>query len=937
MHDIDVEKLLAIMNDEDDDSLWHYGMPRRSGRYPYGSGDDPYQHSCDFLGRIEKLKKSGWSETPENIKNEFCMTTSQYRMEKAIARNEKRGYDVARARSLQSDGLGPTEIGKKMGIPESTVRSLLNEKSETNMQKAKKTAEFIKARVDEKGMIDVGVGVERELGISREKLNQSLYLLEREGYPIYKGGIPQTTNPGQQTNQMVICRPGTKHKEIYNYANVYSLNEYTSRDGGETFTKLVRPKSMDSSRIKIRYSEEGGTDKDGIVEIRRGVEDLSLGESRYSQVRILVDDTHYIKGVAVYTDEKMPDGVDVIFNTNKSSDKSKMDVLKKIKKNDPDNPFGALIKPGGQSYYIDADGNKQLSLINKTREEGDWSEWADALPSQFLSKQSLYMAKKQLGLAAADKEAEFEEICSLTNPTVKRYMLREFADKCDGAAVDLKAAALPGQKYHVIIPINTLKDDEVYAPGYEPGTKLALVRYPHGGTFEIPVLTVTHKNELGNKVIGKQSIDAIGINKTVAEQLSGADFDGDTVMCIPTHDREGKVKIRYRDPLDELKGFDPKDAYPEVPGMKIMSERYKQQQMGVISNLITDMTLDGGATDAEIAAAVKHSMVVIDAEKHRLNYKQSEIDNNIAALKKKYQRHVDENGNVHIGGASTLISRAKGREVVLKRQGSPYINTPGKSWYDPNRPEGSLIYKTADDLEYQITKTNNKTGEKTVVTKQRTQNSTKMAETDDAYTLISEANTPMERAYADYANRMKALANTARKEMMATGKLEYSASAKETYKEEVKSIENKLNDSLLNATRERQAQRLANASIAEQKANNPDMTKKEIKKASQQALNKSRDTVGTISRRERSVVLTDREWEAIQAGAISDNKLMQILANSDTDRLRELATPRSKMELSPAKINRIKALSSSNYSISEIAKKLGVSTSTINKYLKGGD
>lgn len=53
-----------------------------------------------------------------------------------------------------------------------------------------------------------------------------------------------------------------------------------------------------------------------------------------------------------------------------------------------------------------------------------------------------------------------------------------------------------------------------------------------------------------------------------------------------------------------------------------------------------------------------------------------------------------------------------------------------------------------------------------------------MAETKDAYSLVSEANTSMERAYADYANKMKSLANQARKEMVNTGKISYSASAK---------------------------------------------------------------------------------------------------------------------------------------------------------------
>lgn len=928
--------------------LMHYGIPRRSGRYPWGSGDNPYQHGRDFLSRIEELKKEGWSETPENIKKEFGLTTTQYRLEKALAKDERRMLDVATAKSLRKDGLGATEIGRKMGVPESTVRSLLNEDSEARMKQARKTADFIKEQVDKKGMIDVGTGVERELNISKEKLNEALYILEREGYPIYKGGVPQATNPGKQINQMIICPPGTKHKEIYDFDKVHSLTDYVSHDGGETFDKFVYPKSMDSKRLKIRYAEDGGLEKDGIVELRRGVDDLSLGDSHYSQVRILVDGKKYIKGMAVYSDD-MPDGVDVIFNTNKTKDVGKLDVLKNIKE-DPDNPFGSLIKPGGQSYYIDKDGKRQLSLINKRADEGDWTEWKDALPSQFLGKQSLSMAKKQLNLAKADKLAEYDEICSLTNPTVKKHLLEEFANNCDSAAVHLQAAALPGQKYHVIIPVNSLKDNEVYAPGYEPGTKLALIRYPHGGTFEIPILTVNNKNEAAKKIIGANSIDAIGINKNIADRLSGADFDGDTVMTIPTHDKAGKVKITSTPPLKDLEGFDPKMAYPERPGMKYMKNT--GTQMGIVSNLITDMTL-GGASQEELARAVKHSMVVIDAEKHKLDYKQSEIDNNIAALKKKYQRTVDADGNVHVGGASTILSRAKGETSVLKRQGTPKINIKGEDWYDPNKPEGSLIYKVADDVTYTYQKTNKRTGELTTVTKNKTQKSTRMAETDDAYSLVSEARHPMEMVYADYANSMKALANKARKEMVKTGKIQYSSSAKTTYQAEVDSLMSKLNTALLNSPRERAAQRRANAEVDNAlntvketlRKSNPTATAKEIdrlarkeidvKKASQQALTSNRKAVGSVSRRDRSIDITDREWEAIQAGAISENKLKQILNNTDADKLRQRATPRTTTTLSQAKINRIKAMSNSNYDLASIAKSLGVSPSTVSKYLKG--
>ena len=792
--------------------LMHYGMPRRSGRYPWGSGKDPYQHgSSDFLSRVEEMKKQGFKETAEDIKKYFGkdMTLEQYRNEKAWANYQRKMDTLDKIKSMKSDGLGNTEIGKKLGLNESTVRGMLNEDFQKNLQEAEKTAEFLYDQLKEKGMIDVGPGVERELGISRTKFDQALWILENKAdCPIYSGGVPQPTNPGQRTTQQVLCLPGTEHKEIYNYENVKSLKEYYSEDGGNTFNKFQYPASMDSSRLMIRYAEDGGIDRDGIVELRRGVDDLSLGNSKYSQVRILVDGNKYIKGMAVYSDD-MPDGVDVIFNTNKTKDKSKLEVLKDIK-NDPDNPFGSLIKPNGQSYYMDKNGEKKLSLINKRADEGDWTEWQDALPSQFLAKQNRNLAKKQLDLAKADKLDEYNEICSITNPTIKKYYLQKFADECDSAAVHLKAAALPGQKYHVIIPINSLKDNEIYAPQYEPGTKLALIRYPHGGTFEIPILTVNNKNKDGDNWIGKTSIDGVGITKKVADRLSGADFDGDTVMCIPTHDKNGKVKITSTKPLKGLEGFDPKTEYPYREGMKVMKDT--QKQMGVISNLITDMTLAGASTD-ELARAVRHSMVVIDAEKHKLDYKRSEKENNISELKEKYQRTVQEDGSIKIGGASTILSRSKGEYSVIKRQGTPKINIKGKDYYDPDKPEGALIYKTAKDAYYEKKKVNKKTGEVTTITDYRKQPSTRMAETDDAYSLISDAKHPMEILYADYANSMKSLANTARKEYISTGNLKYNSESAKKYAKEVSSLSAKLNTALLNSPREREAIRRANVAV----------------------------------------------------------------------------------------------------------------------------
>ena len=912
------------------DELLHYGMPRRSGRYPWGSGKDPYQHSGDFLSRVEELTKKGMSE--KDIADSMGLTTSQLRIQKSLAKDERRTIEVDTAKGLREKGYSLNEIAKMMGYKnDSSVRSLLNEQSESRMKEAMNTAKFLKKQVDEKGMIDVGVGVERELGISKEKLKTALYILEMEGYNTFGGGVPQVNNPGKQTNIKVLCPPDTPFKTItdkngnekkvssaiYDYDKVHSITEYTSHDSGKTFDTFKYPSSMDSKRLAIRYAEDGGIQKDGLVEIRRGVADLDLGGSHYAQVRIMVDGTHYIKGMAVYSDD-LPPGVDVMFNTNKTKDKSKLEVLKEIKK-DPDNPFGSLIKAGGQSYYTDKNGERKLSLINKRAEEGDWGDWADKLPAQFLSKQSKQLAQRQLQLAAADKKAEFDEIMSLTNPTVKKALLKSFSDDCDSAAVHLHAAALPRQKYQVILPVPTLRDNEIYAPNYNDGEKVALIRYPHGGIFEIPILTVNNKHKDSIKMIGPNAKDAVCINSTVAERLSGADFDGDTVQVIPTN---SKVKINTKPPLKALEGFDPKMEYPERPGMKYMKTGKKdntQNEMGKISNLITDMTLLG-ASDDELARAVRHSMVVIDAAKHKLDYKKSEADNNIKALKKKYQGHIDPETGRYSEGTGTIVSRAKGQQSVLKRQGSPII--------DPET--GKQSWKVADNVTYEKKMINKRTGKEYTKTITKTQKSTKMMETDDAYTLVSDSRNPIELVYADYANQMKALANQARKEMVTTPDIPYNPEAKARYQKEAASLQAKVNVALKNAPRERQAQTMANAILQAKIKDNPDMTKKEKKKAGQQALDKMRMKVGA---KKEPVKITEQEWEAIQAGAISPSKLKTIINNADLDTLRQMAMPRSTKQLSQSKINHIATLKASGYTNAQIAQKLGVSTSTVSKYL----
>ena len=895
--------------------LEHYGTKRHSGRYPWGSGDNPYQHSGDFLSRVDTLKKQGLSEKDilEAINNtlpkEYQMGLTEFRIAKQKAGHDRKALEYEQIASLKKDGLGWTEIANKLGMSESSVRSKYNGGIGEKASQAEKIAETLKKEVDKKGMVDISEGANLTLGVSESKLDEAAYILEAEyGYKRYGVGIRQPTNIRQQTNITVLAKPEYDQKYAYQHQDqIDSLGDYHSDDGGDTFTKLQRPSSLDSSRVAIRYGDEGGLDKDGVMEIRRGVPDLDLGKSHYAQVRILVDGDHYLKGMAVYSDD-LPDGVDVMFNTNKPSGTPKMKVLKEAKA-DPDNPFGAAIKANGQSMYIGADGKEHLSPINKLKEEGDWDTMSRNVSSQFLSKQPKKLIENQLKLTIADYQAQYDEIMHYDNPTVKKKLLNDFADTCEGTSMTLKASAFPGQSTKVILPINKIKENEAYCPTYENGTQLALIRYPHAGTFEIPIVTVNNKNLHGKRNLG-QIQDAIGINAKVAEQLSGADFDGDTVMVIPISD---KVPIKSTRPLDDLKDFDPKTAYAVPEGnpnhVRLMKKEEKQREMGVISNLITDMTLRG-APPQELARAVKHSMVVIDAEKHKLDYKRSEKENGIQELKEKWQIRVDEDGNTKYGGASTLLSRRKQTIRVPERRGSVRVD----------KDTGELIYKESGR-----TFTDPKTG------KERKAEDTVslISETKDARTLSS--GTIQENLYADFSNKLKAMANQARKEAANMKGIQRDPEAAKTYATEVASLKEKYNNMVANKPKERKAMLIANANIKakiQEQGLNPAIDKKEIKKISSVEMQRARDSVGASGRKSK-VTFTDKEWEAVQAGAISDNMLTKFLNSSDSDEIVKRAMPKAATVMSTAKMSKAKAMLRSGYTYKEIAQACGVPESTV--------
>lgn len=897
-----------------DDELMHYGTPRHSGRYPWGSGENPYQSSTGLYGMAKQLKSQGMSD--KEIAESFGMSTREYKSAYSNAKNEVRAANRAEALRLKDKGYSNTAIGKRMGVNESTVRSWMDEDIAERSSISKNTAKALKSAVDDKKYIDIGGGVENQMGISRTALDNAVKMLKDEGYTVHYIQTEQL-GTGHKTSIKVLAPPDTTYSEVWNHKADIEFPGFHSEDKGRTIDKIGKPVSISSKRIKINYAEEGGKDKDGVIELRRGVDDISLGKAKYAQVRIAVDGTHYLKGMAMYRDD-MPDGVDIIFNTNKAKGTPMLgekdnSVLKPMKK-DQDNPFGATIKGErelilAQRYYTDKNGKRQQSAINIVNEEGDWNTWRKSLSSQMLSKQSPMLAKKQLKLAYDLKQDEFDSIMKLENPVIRQQLLDKFADGCDSASVHLKAAGLPRQASKVILPFPSMKENEVYAPSFRDGEEVVLIRYPHGGTFEIPRLKVNNKVPDAKKTLHNAQ-DAIGINAKVAERLSGADFDGDTVLVIPT----STAKIKTSKPLDGLKDFDPQRDYKAYPGMPEVkgSGFNKQQQMGNVSNLITDMTIKG-ATPDELARAVRHSMVIIDAEKHNLNYKQSAIDNNIAELKKKYQGGSNR-------GASTIISRASATAYVPVRKeitNTKYMTDDEKKRYS----KGEKIYRETGE-----TYISKKTGKEV----KRISKSTKMAETSDANTLSS--GYLIETVYSEHANKLKALANKARAESRSTDYIPYSKEAHIKYKDQVDSLNSKLNIALKNRPLERKAQLVANAKVKNVYATNPDMDSDDLKKLKGRCLTEARLQTGASK---QQIKIEPKEWEAIQAGAISTNKLKSIVQNSDLDVLKQLAMPREMRGVTPAQESRIKVLESRGYTLAEIADAVGVSTGTITNVLQG--
>lgn len=934
----DIEAVEFIDNDVDEDLeaeieefIAHHGTPHQgytphSGRYKWGSGENAYQRHGGFLQKCKEMKDAGM--TDEEIWTAFGMTSTEYRAKKAKDLDAyTRGRDNA-VYKLTDKQWSAKAISQRLNIPVQTVYKIMNRRNKEKKASINTTVETLKECVVKDKYVDVGKGVNQHMGISAQKLINARKVLQDEGYTCTTMQI-KTSGPNFTAIQ-VLAAPGTTRKEIFDHLTEVKLPFTHSEDGGRTYYKKEPITNIDSKRIFVRYGEEGGGENDGTIELRPGCEDLNLGRAHYAQVRIGVDGEHFMKGMAVYKDD-IPEGYDVVFNTKKPKGTSLAKVLKPQSGDDPSNPFGSSIKMQDedleliQRHYIGKDGKEHLSALNIVKEEGDVAKWKDSSPSQFLSKQYKETAQKQLDMDVENRQKEFDELMQLTNPAVKKKLLESFADECDGAAVHLAGAAMPRQSTNFILPFSDIRDDEIYAPNYKQGEEVALVRFPHQGVFEIPILKVNNKSKEAIKTIGTNPKDAVGISQKTAAQLSGADFDGDTVLVIPTKG----YNIKSHKPLPSLQSFDTDSYAVEFTDEDLKKGYYNGQKiyknkqgrptltkkagdnMGNISNLITDMHIKDAPID-ELERASKYAMVVIDAYKHGLDWRKAKADLAIDALKIKYQGGANR-------GASTLISQSTSDMYVDKR----------KSYYKIDKETGAKIWEAADD---QIGKKPVTQKDGTVVWEEftRQSKSTKGMEKDPYELMSSKEGTPIERVYADYATRMKKMGDKARLESTRTGSIPYDKNAAQIFKNEVKSLEDKLTKAEQNAPLERRAWLIANKTVELRKENNPMLAEDNdaLKKVRDQAIKDARDKVGAGKER---IVPTDREWQAIQSGAIHKTKLEAILKEMDDSVAKQLAMPKEKKTYSDTTIAKAKQMLSKGATVSEIAERLGISVDAVHQ------
>lgn len=880
----------------------------------WGTKEHPYDTANAFLEALAQFKAGGG--TDKEFGDYLGLSSSNFRDMKSAAKNDVLSENIKSLNDMINRGNSLRSAAAALGVPEATARGWLSTKSNKGGSQIDSITSELRNMLADGKYVDIGEGSEYILGVSTEKLRAAVKKLETEGYHVINYYQRQMTSINK-TQMKVLVPADVESVDVRKDKSKISPPLFYMDSSTGKAEKFERPRSISSNRVQVLAADDPhplggvGIDRDGLIEVRRGVPELSLGKANYAQVRILVDGNKYLKGMCVYAPEgSLPDGIDVRFNSNKPTAEKGY----KEAKSNPNNPFGANIKEDdelmlAQRHYIDKDGNRQLSCLNIVSEEGTWFEWSKSLASQVLSKQRIDVIKRQLDSSLNANYRSYLKIMEIENEDIRAKMLDDLAGKIDQNAVALKGAAFNRQAAHVIIPNPDLKPGEIYAPNYRDGESCVLIRFPHGGLFEIPAVKVNNKSKSSKELIGN-SIDAICMNPVDAKTLSGADFDGDTVQVIPNNDG---AMIRMEAQKD-LQDFDPGiyklGNYPNEKPLKNKERGY--QYMGSITNLITDMSMMG-ADVKDLVAATKFSMVAIDAWKHGYAVKPAWKELGIDDLIKKY-RHGKR-------GASTIISRTKSpvyvpeQRLVTNKYEVPKDRL--KDW-----EAGKPVYIPTGRKKF-----DKKTGEYVVA-----QMTVDKGSVQDPRNLVGHLS-PKEDVYADFAYNMHELANSCRKEARMAAAYQKDVNATNKYADAVESIKAKVISRKRKSPYERLAQLIAEADLQVKISDAPELTDnpKELKKAAAASLERARKKIQLT---DVDITLTDEEWEALFSNALTSDMFNYVLRHCDPIELSKRALHESDPVMSENMVKRINEMSKNGYSRLEIAEHTGFTLKQLKEVIK---
>ena len=261
-----------------DDVLKHYGMPRRSGRYPWGSGENPYQRTGLFKGWVKDQKAAGISAkdiadvakdagcsneiilrslksakySPAEIMTAMDLNSSRYRAIDSIGSEEEKAERDALIRQyITVDQMSDTAIGKAMGLNESTIRSIRSKLDDDEKKGNMQTAEALKEALDrsEAGMLDIGKGSEYYIGVSRTRLKNAVAILQEQGYNVQYDKVNQPFS-GEQTSLMILTKNDKDWKDVHNNLDkITPLGDFYCEDGSNGILKVKAPTSIDSKRF----------------------------------------------------------------------------------------------------------------------------------------------------------------------------------------------------------------------------------------------------------------------------------------------------------------------------------------------------------------------------------------------------------------------------------------------------------------------------------------------------------------------------------------------------------------------------------------------------------------------------------------------------------------------------------------------------------------